>query len=443
MLGVVLDPKLLARLRSFRRELYEALGRRQDSLFELMDAVLTAPERRTLVRLSLCPCFRRRWPSACDALADGTLDVGGLRTLFPAQGPRPAPGARPVWVVDGTHWPRPAAATSPARTWEHRPLPGKPQQGVVPAWAYHWLVQVPEADGSWVLPLDVQRRGPTAGTPTQVARRQVAQACAGRAPDAPRPVVALDSAHDVAQLAQARLDADLVVRLAKNRVFRRAPGPYPGRGRPCTHGPRFKLQDARTHGQPDRSASLEHPTYGTVTVDAWTALHVEDAAAAPFTVVRVQVEHLPRRGRPSPLWLAWIGGELPADLPQLWRWYLRRFTVEHAFRFAKQRLGWTTVRPRSPVAADRWTWLVAAALWQLWLARPLVAEQRLPWERPLAAARLTPGRVHRAFGGLLATVGTPAQAPQPRGKAPGRRAGHRPGPAWRFAVAHRPRPTAA
>src|SRR3989442_14291132 len=141
------DPKLLARLRSFRQELYDDLGLRQDSLFELVDAVLTAPERRTLVRLSLCPCFRRRWPSTCDALADGTLDVGGLRALFQAHVPLPGPGERPLWALDGTHWPRPAAATSPARTWEHRPLPGKPQQGVVPAWAYHWLVQVPEVDG--------------------------------------------------------------------------------------------------------------------------------------------------------------------------------------------------------------------------------------------------------------------------------------------------------
>jgi hypothetical protein len=228
----VLDPKLLARLRSFREELYDDLGLRQDSLFELIDAVLSTPERRTLVRLSLCPCFRRRWPSACDAPADGSVDVGSLRALFQATVPRLAPGERPLWVVDSTHWPRPAAATSPARTWDHRPLPGKAQQGVVPAWAYHWLVQVPESDGSWVLPLDVRRRGPTAGTPTQLAIGQIAQARADQAAAAPRPVVALDSAHDVAQLAQAYLDADLVVRLAKNRVFRRAPGPYTGRGRP-------------------------------------------------------------------------------------------------------------------------------------------------------------------------------------------------------------------
>ena len=59
-------------------------------------------------------------------------------------------------------------------------------------------------------------------------------------------MVVLDSAHDVAQLAQAHLDADLVVRLAKNRVFRRAPQPYAGRGRPHKHGPPFKLQDAST-----------------------------------------------------------------------------------------------------------------------------------------------------------------------------------------------------
>lgn len=439
----MIDPKQLASLRSFRRELYDTLGRRQDSVFELMDAVLTAPERQPLVRLSLCPCFRRGWSSTCAALADGSLDMRAMQALFQASVPPPAPGERAVWAIDGTHWPRPAAATSPARTWEYRPLPGKPQQGVVPAWAYHWLVQVPEPEGSWVLPLDVQPRGPTAETPPQVAIRQIARARASQATETPRPVVALDSAHEAGQLAQAHLEVDLVVRLAKKRVFRRAPQPYAGRGRPHTHGPVFKLQDATTHGPATRSASVEHPVYGTVTVQAWTGLHVQNAPATEFTVVRVQVAHLPHRDHPTPLWLAWIGGELPEDLHQLWRWYLRRFSVEHAFRFVKHHLGWTTVRPRSPIAADRWTWLVAAVLWQLWLARPVMAEHRLPWERPRPPERLTPGRVQRAFSGLLLTLGTPARAPQTRGKSPGRPPGHHPQPAPRFPVAHRPRTTAA
>ena len=42
----------LATLIRFREELYDSLGLRQDSLFELVDAALTAPHRSTLVRLS-------------------------------------------------------------------------------------------------------------------------------------------------------------------------------------------------------------------------------------------------------------------------------------------------------------------------------------------------------------------------------------------------------
>jgi hypothetical protein len=135
-------------------------------------------------------------------------------------------------------------------------------------------------------------------------------------------------------------------------------------------------------------------------MDVWTDLHVSGAPDAPFTVIRVQVERLPnKRLPPRPLWLAWIGGQLPPDLSVLWRWYLRRFTVEHAFRFFMQTLGWTTVRPRHPDAADRWSWLIAAACWELWLARPLMSEVRLPWEHSRPDRWITPGQVHCHFTG--------------------------------------------
>jgi len=78
---------------------------------------------------------------------------------------------------------------------------------------------------------------------------------------------------------------------------------------------------------------------------------------------------------------------------------LRRFTVEHAFHFFKQTLGWTTVRPRHAEAADRWTWLIAGACWQLWLARSLVREARLPWEHSRPDGLVTPGQVQRHFTG--------------------------------------------
>ncbi|PSL52503.1 hypothetical protein B0I31_113176 [Saccharothrix carnea] len=52
-------------------------------------------------------------------------------------------------------------------------------------------------------------------------------------------------------------------------------------------------------------------------------------------------------------------------------------------RMLKQTLGRTRPRLRSPEAADRWTWLILAAHAQLRLARPLVADLRHPWERPV------------------------------------------------------------
>ena len=431
-------PPALETLKQFRLAACQTLGLRKDSLFELLEAALATPGPATIVRLSVAPVFRRGWSCAPDALADGTVDADRCRRLVQTTPLEPAVGGRPVWAHDGTVWPRPAAWTSPERTYGHRTASGIPQDGVVAAWEYEWLVAVPAPGTGWVLPLDVRRRGPRDGTPTAMASTMLREALAQRPAPAPRPVVALDSGYDPVQLARAKLEADLLVRLRSNRACYRAPGPYRGRGAPRKYGPVFRLADPATHGPPDASASLENPRYGRVQVEAWRDLRVQGAADAPFTVVRVQLERLPRRATPPvPLWLAWIGGDRPADLADLWRWYGWRFTAEHGFRFLKQNLGWTTVRPRDPTAADRWTWLLALALWQLWLARPLVADQRLPWERPLAPKQLTPGRVHRAFSGLFAQIGTPARSPKLRGKAPGRHPGQYPEPRTRHPVARR------
>jgi len=58
---------------------------------------------------------------------------------------------------------------------------------------------------------------------------------------------------------------------------------------------------------------------------------------------------------------------------------------------------------------------------QLVLARPLVRAERRPWEATTRPA--TPQQVRRALGRIIPQLGTPAPAPQPRGKAPGRAAG--------------------
>jgi hypothetical protein len=75
---------------------------------------------------------------------------------------------------------------------------------------------------------------------------------------------------------------------------------------------------------------------------------------------------------------------------------------------------------------------VLAGYTQLRLARQIVADQRLPWERPRPQPRLTPVRVRREFPRLLCALGSPAATPKPAGRSPGRPKGPGPGPAVRY-----------
>ncbi len=150
-------------LAHFRAELYQTFGLRRDALQNLLDAVLSSDRVSSVARLSLAPPFVRGWPSVFDALADGRIDTDALRCLAVAALPDPAADQRELWAIDGSAWPRPAAKTSPERTCVRVVTAGTPQSGIVDGWEYQWLAAIPEARGSWVLPLDVVRRGPASG----------------------------------------------------------------------------------------------------------------------------------------------------------------------------------------------------------------------------------------------------------------------------------------
>ena len=137
----------------------------------------------------------------------------------------------------------------------------------------------------------------------------------------------------------------------------------------------------------------------------------------------LRVERLDAQGNlriSKPLWLAWVGEQMPT-LEEVWRFYLRRFTIDHWYRFLKQRLHWTVPKLGTPKQCERWSDLMPLMTWELWLARDIVADNPLPWQKSLD--KLTPGRVAQAMGGVLAAIGTPATPPKPRGKSPGWKSG--------------------
>ena len=189
--------------------------------------------------------------------------------------------------------------------------------------------------------------------------------------------------------------------------------------------------------------SATDPRYGSICLQAWSGVHAAPQNHAtrgtrqprPLvrgTLIRLEVDHLPRPTKvPTPLWW-WWDGPTPPNLAEIWRAYIARFSLEHTFRFFKQTLRWTTPKLRSPTAADRWTWLLILTYVQLRLARDAVTDVRLPWQPPLPAERRTPARVRRGFSQLLVRLGSPACAPKPCGHSPGRPRGKRSPPAPRF-----------
>ena len=437
-------------MRAFRARLHGCFRRRADALFELTDAILTIGSAPSPVHLSLAPVHRRGWCSLYAALSKGRVDAAALRAALagpafddPLAGDGPA-----VYAVDVSVWPRCDAEASPGRGYYHHPSRHSAGQPIVAGWAYQLVAQIGFERDSWVAPTDARRVRPDEDAndvAVEQARALVHQPTGQRT----APLFVFDAGYDPVRL-QRGLEgcrAQLLVRLHSGRAFYAEPK-RPGRrpvGRPFRHGAKFSCKDPSTWPTPTLEHHERSAAYGSVRVRAWSGLHpktrragerygAETAAVVVGTVVLLEVERLPRgerRRKPKALWLWWHGEGEP-DLDLLWRAYCRRFDVEHFVRFLKQKLGWPTPRVRHPEQADRWTWLVLAAYAQLRLARAIVVDRRLPWEKPLVVEKLTPTRILRNFASLLPLMGTPASPPKPRGRSPGRPKGSVTGPAKRY-----------
>jgi DDE superfamily endonuclease len=391
---------------------------------------------------------RRGWGSLYAALDRGRIDPEALRELLARH--QLVGSTTPVYAVDVSVWPRCDAESSPERGYYYHPSRHSSGQPIVAGWAYQFVARLNFIRESWTDPVDALRVHP-AKDANVVATEQV-RALLGRTAgqEGAVPLFVFDAGYDPVKLQQGLegWPCQILVRLRAGRRFYADPvGPPAHTGRPRRHGPKMNCKDPSTWPEPSAEHTCEDTGYGTMRVRAWANLHPKVRAhegrgsRGPLPIVRgtlvlVEVERLPRgekRREPRVLWLWWRGpeGEAP-NLSLLWRAYVRRFDLEHTFRFLKQTLGWTTPRMRHPEQADRWTWLVLAAYAQLRLARPCVADRRLPWERRYDPGRLTPWRVRRVVSSLLPMLGTPAKPPKPCGRSPGRPKGRRSGRAKRY-----------
>ena len=446
----------LGRLAGFRAELYRCLTRRAGALFGLADAVLCENRRVTdLARLSLVPESGRGHGGLYDGLNAGRADIGRLRRAVAGLALPAWPDGQVRLAVDVSNWLRPDAETSGGRLFCHVHGRGRNARQMIPGWPYSFVAALGPGRSSWTLLLDAVRLGPgddetevTAAQLREVAGRLIA---AGHWKDGDPPVlIVMDSGYSGTRLAWllADLPVTVVARVRSDRVScRPALARVPGvRGRTGRHGQPVKCQDPATWGTPDLAGEAQSARHGPLAVTAWARVHQmihrgcggwedwparEEYPVIEGTLIRLAVTRpVPGCAALEPMWL-WAsdpGAGLDQDtVSTLWQAYLRRFDLEHTFRFLKTHLGWDRPLLRDPAAADRWTWLLIACHAQLHLARDLAADIRLPWQRPQKGATatqvMTPGRVRAGFRLVRGTVGTPASAAKYAKPGPGRPAG--------------------
>lgn len=400
------------KLIEFRQAAYGLLGNGKDALFELSDAVIQMRVIQSFAELSCAPIFRRKWSSVYEALQDGRPDRAGLMRLYVGQ--MSESEERIILAGDHTVWEHLWAETLAGRSYQHQPsrIPGR--RPVTIGHGYSTLALIPEAAGSWALPFRHERI--VDQKPVTAGAKQLEQVCQAL-PKGRRVLSIWDSEYGCAIFvkATATVACDKLIRLRTNLCLEGPTKPYKGRGAYPKHGLMFKFKDPSTWWEPDAVVEYVDPVFGPLLVRNWHGLRFRQALDQPMWVALVERLQQPgTRRKPKLLWFAWLGAEPPEHW---WGQYDRRYPIDHWYRFAKGRLHWPEPKVATSQQADRWSDLMPLITWELWLARKIVSDQPLPWQKPLP--HLSPGRVCQSMQNILVAIGTPTRVCKPRGKSPG------------------------
>jgi DDE superfamily endonuclease len=456
-------------LKNFREQLYERFEHRADSTMDLLDAICSNNHAPSVVQLSLNPLFRAGYSTLFKAIGE-SLSVELSKDSSPLEGTQfqcvdlisqvvPQPKQRHFFLMgqDCTSIARPFAKSLEDRGLVHQPTQIKGNKPITIGHSYSLLAVLPERsneDAPWTIPLDMSRV-PTESNSTQQGIAQLNAVLTN--PNMPWTdelcALVVDSAygnHKFLTPLQEHTNLVTIARSRSNRVFYQSPihsGEPPRKGHPQWYGERFALQDEETWHE---SSEIEHTSYQTrrgrkinITITAWHNMLMRGTKALPtyqnpFTLVRIV--SMDESGKPlfKPMWLIIMGKRRSEiSLIQANESYRQRFDLEHTFRFKKQNLLLSDFETPDVEHEQNWVYLVMLAYVELWAAHFLAVTLLRPWERDVktdASARISPSKVQQDWNRIISQLGTPAAAPKPRGKSPGRQSGQTQTARPRFSV---------
>lgn len=428
-------------IHDLRCRLWLSLPTRRDALLNILDSLTAGPRLLTPSELAFCPsfCFE---PSSIYSALRGASSQASLDALRRARlnwwehyndslyEPDPKTGDWRVRVLDSTAYPRPRTETV-GLAYVHTPNGMK--RG-------HCLSLLSErvADGSWFLPLSIEVAEPTL-SPTQAGVAQVL-AYVGRYGWEPEAILAVDAAYTNEPTLRPLLEAgvNVIGRVSSKRVFYLPPPPYSGKGRPRVRGRKIKLSDERTLPQADMFERVELESGGWLEISQYSDVRMRKWPTQQLTLYRVW-EYTPegKKKYKRPLWLIYVGkseAPWPSEAEAV---YDLRFGIEHSLRFIKREMTLDKGQFNGQEALERvrlWVEIVATSMWMLWAMRSEAKSEQSGLPKWWRSKKLTPGAVRRLALGVFVKLGISSDAPQVRGKSPGREEGTRMEPRKRYKV---------
>ncbi len=429
-------------LQEFRQEIYESFERAGDSLFNMVDALISESQAQSFPELSLSPFFERSWSSLYKALKRGSINLEKLKDIFIKYISDSSEEKRLILGTDATPIERPFSETSPDRT--AMPMHNIPHAApkkstaITFGWKYSTMMVLPDKSSSWTYIID-QRRIPSDKTDVQVAWEQIKEIVPKLKK---RPLILLDRGYVSVWLwcQLTTIAVDALVRLKSNQCFYKPAPPRTGKkGAPRKDGAKLKLDDLSTQNNPDKIYDVTDEDGHPVSIRCWEHMHVRNARWLDLTIIQVIRPHASNKERdPKISWFVYIGQDPHDGIAQIALLYGLRFSQEHGYRFNKQALLWTDPRFQTPEQFDLWSQIVAIVHNHIVLAHDFIEGELRPWENKQRVP--TPQQVRRGLAAFLPLLGTPARPPKPRGKSKGRGFGVKLAKRKRFSVV-RKKPT--
>jgi hypothetical protein len=414
----------------FRPAAFEVFTSRAKTLFSVMDTVSTTrawcgcPAHGSLsMPVGHAASYRALREGAVDAqaLCGLTTQVGDRLTL-----PR-------IYAVDTTVIPRPHAPTSRDRQLHHGHGHNKYSHRALCGWQYQYVTRLTGTEDSWALPVSIARVESAADKLVQ-AVDQIEQICSVDGASAANPsLFVFDAGYQASRLTweirQRRLPAEVLVRLSVGAVLYTRPeikAKSPLGGRPSKHGLGLHLKTLDLPIETSISGLIGR--FGVVQVAAYENMHqkiarttagfaqVKELPVVEGTVLVANVAHLRPSKQRGRMCLFYSGTR--SDLFGLLFEYLRRFDIEHLFRYLKTNAGIGGFHPVEPTTYTTWLRVHALAYAQLFLARDHIDHVRLPWEKRVPRV-LTPQMVARQVSTLLHRSWYPTEHAKPTHKPPG------------------------